>query len=818
MSERLRGTFTEVDFLLTLVDRDATREQREGNAQKHMPAMIDFLAAPNVLVVSTALDVLGFLANESPSIQLAALDANVMDSIVRLLCTSTDDFEPVDFNAFLNYPLWLSQINLGQINADDESLWVIQQWLSGDDSSPWIILMKCKALFALAMITHSCEQAEVTMLESGALRYVVELLSAKHTKLVTAASWALCRIIGPSVALRAAAFEGGAIPALVGLLGWHFPEIQKSCLLAMQFVMLCVEDGQVAAFEAGAIPRLVELFSATDDVSLPAAQAFSCITHHSPAARRASFEAGAIPALVNLLNSSDVVLQASAIPGLRNIMSSLEDARVAAFEAGVIPHLVKFLPATDVLRQALPAAQAFACITRHPPACRASLEAGAIPALVDLLNSPDVHLHSFTLSVLTNIMSLEDARVAVFEAGAIPRLVEFLSGTDVLSAAEVINWITVHPPACTASFEAGAIPALVNLLSSSDTNLQSSTLSALRNITTFLKDARVAAFEAGAIPRLVEFLSATDVVSVPAAQAINWITAHPPASRASFEAGATLALVNLLDSSQVRLHAPAVGALGNIMLSVEDARVVAFEAGAIPRLVKFLTSTDNLPIFAALAIRFITLHSPACIAFFEAGAVPALVDLLNSSDNSLITFTVAALEDIMTSVEDARLAAVKAGAIPYLIKLMSDNGPQNRAPRALMNITHCTPACSLAYEAGAIPVLVRLLYSSNVHILSWALGTLANIVASVEDARAAAFESGLIPPLIVFLSIPNPKLQIPASGVMLDITRHPLGCAGVHQAGAIPVLERLLNSPYIALRHNASNALANIRVTLLRTV
>jgi hypothetical protein len=93
------------------------------------------------------------------------------------------------------------------------------------------------------------------------------------------------------------------------------------------------------------------------------------------------------------------------------------------------------------------------------------------------------------------------------------------------------------------------------------------------------------------------------------------------------------------------------------------------------------------------------------------------------------------------------------------------------------------------------------------------MGAWANIIASLEDARAAAFELGVIPPIIAFLSIPDPGLRIPASRVLLDIAQHPLGCSGVHQAGG--ALERLVDSPDFALRSNVSRALANIKAFLL---
>jgi hypothetical protein len=67
----------------------------------------------------------------------------------------------------------------------------------------------------------------------------------------------------------------------------------------------------------------------------------------------------------------------------------------------------------------------------------------------------------------------------------------------------------------------------------------------------------------------------------------------------------------------------------------------------------------------ARAIHSITLHLPACIALFEAGAISSLVNLLDSSDADLQDSAMSGLGRIMSSVEDARVAAFEAGAIPH---------------------------------------------------------------------------------------------------------------------------------------------------------
>jgi hypothetical protein len=85
--------------------------------------------------------------------------------------------------------------------------------------------------------------------------------------------------------------------------------------------------------------------------------------------------------------------------------------------------------------------------------------------------------------------------------------------------------------------------------------------------------------------------------------------------------------------------------------------------GLVPGLVEFLSATTgDLSLHAAQAIYWITFHAPACVASFQAGAIPALVNLLNSSDGHL--HPTSALRNIMSSVEDARVAALGTRAIP----------------------------------------------------------------------------------------------------------------------------------------------------------
>uniref|UniRef100_A0A183CH61 microtubule-severing ATPase n=1 Tax=Globodera pallida TaxID=36090 RepID=A0A183CH61_GLOPA len=173
----------------------------------------------------------------------------------------------------------------------------------------------------------------------------------------------------------------------------------------------------------------------------------------------------------------------------------------------------------------------------------------------------------------------------------------------------------------------------------------------------------------------------------------------------------------------------------------------------------------------------------AVAEFVSIGAVPVLVNCLKSTDDKLLVETAQALQRI--TYTDKALAVVEAGAVPLLVKLL-------QSP----NLEVC--------KAGAVPLLVKLLQSPNMDLCEKTAWTLKNI-AIVEAHKVV--EAGAVPPLLKLIQSPNNVCK-QAVWVLSNIADD--NAREVVEAGALPPLVKLLQSPDIEVYKQTAWALKNI--------
>jgi HEAT repeat protein len=124
----------------------------------------------------------------------------------------------------------------------------------------------------------------------------------------------------------------------------------------------------------------------------------------------------------------------------------------------------------------------------------------------------------------------------------------------------------------------------------------------------------------------------------------------------------------------------------------------------------------------------------------------------------------------------------------------SDARVQGWAAKALWSITWHIPAASVAVDADAIPLLVRLLSSNDNGVLFAACGALSAIILHLEVARAAASTVNAIPLLISLLHSSDAKVQVQAAKALGDLSKHLPAARAAVDANVIPSLTRLLSS------------------------
>lgn len=160
----------------------------------------------------------------------------------------------------------------------------------------------------------------------------------------------------------------------------------------------------------------------------------------------------------------------------------------------------------------------------------------------------------------------------------------------------------------------------------------------------------------------------------------------------AFEATDIKAFVGLLTSKQLiesfdeRMHPWAedpktVGALAGTQLAIlasvaerdnPNVKKEIGEAGAIPLLVGFLRSEENDRIqTAVVALSFLTSECPGnCVSAFDAGAMPLLIKHLDSPMTGMRLSSATSLRNICVENDDFRKAFVDQGGIRGLVGLL----------------------------------------------------------------------------------------------------------------------------------------------------
>uniref|UniRef100_A0A914I3W1 Uncharacterized protein n=1 Tax=Globodera rostochiensis TaxID=31243 RepID=A0A914I3W1_GLORO len=148
----------------------------------------------------------------------------------------------------------------------------------------------------------------------------------------------------------------------------------------------------------------------------------------------------------------------------------------------------------------------------------------------------------------------------------------------------------------------------------------------------------------------------------------------------------------------------------------------------------------------------------AIAEFVSIGVLPVLVNCLKSTDGKLLVQAARALKSIACR---KALAVVEAGAEPLLVKLLKSPNLEvcKCTVDVLANISWRSNAReSKIVEAGAVPLLVKLLQSPDMDLCESTAWTLKNIAAASDDLALAVAEAGALPPLVKLLQSENMEL------------------------------------------------------------
>ncbi len=212
------------------------------------------------------------------------------------------------------------------------------------------------------------------------------------------------------------------------------------------------------------------------------------------------------------------------------------------------------------------------------------------------------------------------------------------------------------------------------------------------------------------------------------------------------------------------------------------------------------------------------------------GGLPPLIRQMMSPNVEVQCNAVGCITNLATH-EDNKAKIARSGALSPLTRLAKskDMRVQRNATGALLNMTHSGQSSLALYvrkltifedenrqqlvNAGAIPVLVQLLSSSDVDVQYYCTTALSNIAVDAGNRkRLAQNETRLVQSLVHLMDSSSPKVQCQAALALRNLASDEKYQLEIVRAKGLAPLLRLLQSSYLPLILSAVACIRNISI------
>ncbi|KAH7432138.1 hypothetical protein KP509_07G010000 [Ceratopteris richardii] len=251
-------------------------------------------------------------------------------------------------------------------------------------------------------------------------------------------------------------------------------------------------------------------------------------------------------------------------------------------------------------------------------------------------------------------------------------------------------------------------------------------------------------------------------------------------------------LLQKLSLGQPDVQRAAAGEIRMLAKRNAENRVCIAEAGAIPLLMKLLSSPDpRTQEHAVTALLNLSIHDDNKGAIVNCGAIDPIVEVLKNGSMEARENAAATLFSLSV-VDNNKITIGNSGAIPALVSLLQDGTLRGKkdAATALFNLSIFQGNKVRAVRAMVVPPLVRLLKDPSSDMLDEALAILA-ILATHHEGKAAISDASATPVLVELVKNGSPRNKENAAAVLFALSQNdPVQTAFISKLGAYgPLME-----------------------------